>query len=255
MKKSIYILILSLFVPFLIEAQGVSDALRYSQIQVQGTARAGAMGNAFGALGGDFTSVSINPAGLGLYRTNEFVITPESKWSNVASTYYGTTVEDTEYKFTLSNMSYVSAIPTFNTSEMGLVSVNIGIGYNRLKDFNTNAYAAGNGVDGSYMDNIASYANAGFWSEYYEALAWETYVLNYDEPVDEYWTELGDANYGQNQQRYLSQSGSINEYSFAVGLNFNHKFYLGMSYAMTDLYYNESWHTIFWCHGCGRPWV
>ena len=61
-----------MLMPFFIQAQDLVDALRYSQIQIQGTARSGSMGNAFGALGGDFTSVSINPAGIGLYRSGEF---------------------------------------------------------------------------------------------------------------------------------------------------------------------------------------
>uniref|UniRef100_UPI0032166C23 OmpP1/FadL family transporter n=1 Tax=uncultured Draconibacterium sp. TaxID=1573823 RepID=UPI0032166C23 len=241
MKKSVILLLITLVVPFLINAQGVSDALRFSQFQVQGTARAGAMGNAFGALGGDFTSVSINPAGLGLYRSSEFAITPVSKNTKIESSYWGTKADDTDYKFTLNNISYVSTLPTFKTNEAGLVSVNLGIGYNRLKDFNSNALAIGNGVDGSYMDFIASYANDGAWSDHYENLAWETYVLNKDEENDEYWTELGDAGYGQNQRKATSTSGSIEEYSFAVGLNFNHKFYLGASYGLTDVYYREAW--------------
>ncbi|MCY1723292.1 outer membrane protein transport protein [Prolixibacteraceae bacterium Z1-6] len=241
MKKSAILLLITLFVPFLISAQGVSDALRFSQFEVQGTARAGAMGNAFGALGGDFTSVSINPAGLGLYRSSEFAITPVSKHTKTESSYWGSNVDDTDYKFTLNNISYVSTLPTFKTNEAGLVSVNLGIGYNRLKDFSSNALAVGNGVDGSFMDYIASYANAGHWSDHYENLAWETYVLNYDEELDEYWTELGDAGYGQNQRKATSTSGSIDEYSFAIGLNFNHKFYLGASYGLTDVYYREAW--------------
>ena len=241
MKKSIIILAITLFVPFLIQAQGITDALRYSQFQVQGTARAAAMGNAFGALGGDFTSASINPAGLGLYRSSEFTITPVSKHTKVESSYWGSTAEDTDYKFTLNNVSYVSTIPTFKTNEAGLVSVNLGIGYNRLKDFNSNAFVVGNGVDGSYMDNIASHANAGEWSDYYENLAWETYVMNYDENNDEYWTEMGDAGYGQNQRKSTSTTGSINEFSFALGLNFNHKFYLGAAYGLIDVYYREAW--------------
>lgn len=249
MKKSIIILVITLFVPFLLSAQGMSDALRYSQFQVQGTARAAAMGNAFGALGGDFTSVSINPAGLGLYRSNEFTITPVSKHTKIESSYWGSTAEDTDYKFTLNNISYVSTVPTFKTNEAGLISLNFGIGYNRLKDFNSNAFVMGNNVQGSYMDNIVSYANKFGYvpgdpigqEAYYENLAWETYVMNYDESNDEYWTEMGDAGYGQNQRKSTSTSGSMNEFSFALGLNFNHKFYLGAAYGLVDLYYRESW--------------
>lgn len=239
MKKYFILFTIALF-PIFTEAQDLVDALRYSQINVQGTARSGAMGNAFGALGGDFTSVSINPAGLGLYRSGEFTITPKSSHTKMESTYWGNTTEDTDYKFTLSNISYVSAIPTGATSEAGIVSINLGIGYNRIKDFNSNSFVAGNGIDGSYMDYIADNANAGIWSDFYEELAWNTDMLIYDENNDEYWHDLQDGGYGQNQIKSVSKSGSIDEYSFALALNFNHKFYLGASWGISDVYYRES---------------
>ncbi len=44
-------------------AQGEIDAYRYSQTEVTGTARSMSMGGAFGALGGDISSIAINPAG------------------------------------------------------------------------------------------------------------------------------------------------------------------------------------------------
>ena len=72
MKKYILLSGIAIFITLFAGAQDLMDALRYSNIAVSGTARAGAMGNAFGALGGDFTSASINPAGLGLYRSSEF---------------------------------------------------------------------------------------------------------------------------------------------------------------------------------------
>lgn len=64
MKKIIILLAFAFSLPFMSKAQDMADALRYSQFQVQGTARSGGMGNAFGALGGDFTSVSINRLAL-----------------------------------------------------------------------------------------------------------------------------------------------------------------------------------------------
>lgn len=235
-------------------AQDLVDALRYSNIQVQGTARAGAMGNAFGALGGDFTSISINPAGLGLYRSGEFTITPQSSNTNTESSYWGTNMESSDYKFSLNNISYISTIPTKDRNELGIVSINFGFGYNRLKDFNSQALYQGKNVDGSYMDYIADNANTyGFNPEgnnnsynmqFYEQLAWETYILNYDENMNEYWSELGDANYGQTQRKSITKSGSIDEYSFAIGINFNHKLYLGTSVGITNIYYKESTHLL-----------
>ena len=64
MKKYFAFLSIALLLQYFATAQNMVDALRYSSTQINGTARSGGMGNAFGSLGGDFTSVSINPAGL-----------------------------------------------------------------------------------------------------------------------------------------------------------------------------------------------
>ena len=69
MKKITYILF-SLILSAPLFAQSEIDALRFSQEDIQGTARAMSMGGAFGALGGDQTGVSINPAGIAVYRSS-----------------------------------------------------------------------------------------------------------------------------------------------------------------------------------------
>ena len=140
----------------------------------------------------------------------------------------------------MNNVSYVSAIPTAKGNEAGIVSINLGIGYNRLKDFNSNAYILGDDIEGSYMDYFADNANNGIWSDYYEELAWKTDMLLYDENNGEYWHDIQDAGYGQSQRKSYSRSGSIDEYSFAISLNFNHKVYVGASFAMLNMYYRES---------------
>jgi len=239
MKKYIFLFTITLFVPFLNKAQDLADALRYSDISVSGTARAGAMGNAFGALGGDFTSASINPAGIGLYRSSELVITPISLSTKVESNYYGTGRENSDYKFSLNNLSYVYAMPVAGSNEAGIVTVTFGVGYNKLKDFNSDAAIQGYDVDGSYMDYFADRANEGIWSDYYEELAWKTDLLLFDENNNEYYSDLQDAGYGQSQRKTYSKNGSIGEYSFVLGLNFNHKLYMGMSWGINDVYYSE----------------
>lgn len=45
-------------------AQSDVDALRYSMIDFGGTARSLGSGNAYGALGGDMSTFSMNPAGI-----------------------------------------------------------------------------------------------------------------------------------------------------------------------------------------------
>ena len=63
-------------------AQSAIDAYRFSQPDLRGTARFMGMGGAFGALGGDLSTLSQNPAGIGVYRSNEPL---QSKGLSVAS--------------------------------------------------------------------------------------------------------------------------------------------------------------------------
>ena len=77
-----------------ITAQNETDALRYSQVYYSGTARATAMGGSFGALGSDFSSLSINPAGIGIYQKSEISITPSVYFTVLKSTFNGSPSDD-----------------------------------------------------------------------------------------------------------------------------------------------------------------
>src|SRR5690606_32046061 len=86
MKKiqSLFILLLSASP---IYAQDVSDAVRYSQSEIQGTARFRALSGAFGALGGDMSAVSINPAGAAVF-TQSYALFSLSNLSSKNYTQY-----------------------------------------------------------------------------------------------------------------------------------------------------------------------
>ena len=66
MKKILFIIAASLM-PVALSAQSAIDAYAMSQTDFRGTARFMAMGGAFGALGGDVTSMNQNPAGTVSY--------------------------------------------------------------------------------------------------------------------------------------------------------------------------------------------
>ena len=57
-----------------ISAQEPADALRYSWTTSSGTARQQAIGGAMTSLGGDISATFVNPAGLGFYKTGDFVL-------------------------------------------------------------------------------------------------------------------------------------------------------------------------------------
>ena len=66
MKKAF--LIITILAPMFLMAQTDGDLFDFSSVYYQGTAKSAAMGNAMGAVGSDFSSIAINPAGLGLSR-------------------------------------------------------------------------------------------------------------------------------------------------------------------------------------------
>ena len=81
--KRIRLTILAAFTLFSgLFAQNVDDALRYSQVFYGGTARFMSMGGAFTALGGDLSSLSQNPAGIGVFRASEMSVTPQLNYIN-----------------------------------------------------------------------------------------------------------------------------------------------------------------------------
>ena len=97
--------LLSFIVAF---AQGADDACLFSQTFYQGTAKAMGMGNAIGAVGGDMTSICINPAGMGVYRSNEFTTTLSLLDNYQQSIYYGTGNGANKMRLSIPNIGYVN---------------------------------------------------------------------------------------------------------------------------------------------------
>jgi len=249
MKKLVYTLGM-LFLTCNIFAQDLTDALRYSNYKIRGTARAAAMGNAFGALGGDFTSLSINPAGVAVYRSGEFTFTPSLGNTSVDGTYLGNTAKDTKYNVSHDNIGYVATIPTGSNSESGVVSFSVGLGFNKLGSFSMRSLASGVNKNSSILDYFTDNMNAdkaslvGNESEkldaYYELLAWDNYLVNYDDIAGEYFNDIRDYGYKQAQRKTIEQKGYINEYLISFGANFNHKVYLGATVGIHDVYFKEN---------------
>lgn len=244
MKKLVYTISI-LLLACTSYAQDLTDALRYSNYHISGTARSAAMGNAFGALGGDFTSLSINPAGAGVYRSGEFILTPSVGKVSIDGTYLGNKENESKYNLSFDNLGYVTTIPTGENSESGLVSLSFGVGFNRLGSFSRDMIAEGANANHSLLAYFTQTANSqgvssDYLDSYYEKLAWNTYMIDYDNNNKEYFNELTDHNYGQSQRKTTSQRGYINEYLLSFAANFNHKFYLGATVGIHDVIFKET---------------
>jgi len=255
MKKLVYTISI-LLITCSAFAQDLTDALRYSNYKISGTARSAAMGNAFGALGADFSSLSINPAGIAVYRSGEFTFTPSFGKTSVEGTYLGNKATDSKYNLGVDNIGYVTTIPTGSNSESGMVSFSFGLGFNKLGSFTMNALAEGANSNNSILsyfsenmnndyDNIIGNEGASL-DPYYEKLAWDTYLINHDDNANEYFNDIKDNGYGQSQRKSTDRRGYINEYLISFGANFNHKFYLGGTVGIHDVYFKENANLYEW---------
>ena len=108
------------------QAQSEQDVLRYSFTNVVGSARSMACGNAFGALGADYSSLVSNPAGLARYRNSELGITTNFFNTQANTFYIDNKRTDNSFNININNLGLAVALPTENTS--GWRYVNIGFG-------------------------------------------------------------------------------------------------------------------------------
>ncbi|MBI1780093.1 MAG: hypothetical protein HYR66_01805 [Sphingobacteriales bacterium] len=105
MKKVLLPALLSLSINLF--AQNPADVVNYSFYPQNGSARNIAIGGAMGSLGGDISATYVNPAGLGFYRTGEFVFTPGFLLNKNKSLYRESTTKDSKNTFGLGPVGFV----------------------------------------------------------------------------------------------------------------------------------------------------
>ncbi|NRD21535.1 outer membrane protein transport protein [Winogradskyella eckloniae] len=138
-------------------AQDISDAVRFSQDEIQGTARFRAMSGAFGALGGDLSSVNINPAGSAIFNNSEvslslglFNTSNDINYFNNANAVSNATVD-------LNQLGAVFVFKNANTNS-NWKKFSLSIAYDRSSDFDDEWIASGtnsNSIDSYFL----SYTN------------------------------------------------------------------------------------------------
>lgn len=244
-------------------SQSQLDAFKYSQGELNGTARYLGMGGAFGALGGDISAMNTNPAGLAIYKSSEVVTTLSLSSSSTKTDWLGSKVDNSRTKVSFDNIAYVGYFPTAN--DEGIVSWNVGFSYNRLKNYSRNyTMATGGGMDTSLSDYIASraygtpsglleetqnynpYANKDL-GDWLSILGYNAgYMDSYGDNDRDYYSSFGDFNKNKEWEPYplkggqlsVSERGSVDQYDLAFGINISDIVMLGATVAITDMNYS-----------------
>src|SRR5665213_2459434 len=231
-------------------AQEPADALRYSYLtQPGGTARNQAIGGAGGSLGGEFSSLFINPAGLGFYKSGDFILTPSYSIKKSNSSYLNSPESATDNNFNLGASGFVIGGPTRSQS---VKSIAFGFGVNRMADFNNHIYYKGTNNNSSYSEkyleelannNVTDPNSAASAYPYGSSLAFNTFLINptygADSSVTGYST-LANPSTGLIQENTINTSGGITALSLGMGVNLQDKWYFGGTISFPFLNYNRN---------------
>jgi hypothetical protein len=215
------------------------------------------MAGAFTALGGDLSTLSQNPAGLGVYRSSEFTFTPILYNGKSMSYFKNNNSEDEGFNFNISQLGVVSSL-SFSNRESGLVALNFGYSMNITNNYDQSSTIKGIGNNSSMADYWADIASNGYpeGGGYYSDeladnvpdtyLAWNTYLID---TVSNLYTTYGSAFsnyggeasvYGQTIKRLISNKGYSRENDFSIGANISNKLYLGATLGFANFEYSST---------------
>ena len=240
-------------------AQGATDAFTLSQTQLRGTARYLSMGGAFGALGGDISTLNQNPAGIGVYRSSEIAATLDIDMQRTTLQGTGDPAGDFTHKQTraaCNNFGYVGSV-ALNSDVMPYFQW--GVTYNRINSFERYYRGYFPRLDTSWTNYVASVSGGmnpddlkgtenydPFFdsdASWISALAYNTMLINPVRPFndqDPEYTGLFRSNSTGDAQVEVRERGYIDEYSINFGGNFADMIYWGLGFGITDLSFSRS---------------
>lgn len=240
--------------PLLAGAQTAIDAFQLGQTSFTGTARFMSMGGAFTALGGDLSSLNQNPAGIGVYRSNEIGVTLDLNFesSKAETANFKNSLNSTH--FNCNNFGYAGAI--YTGSDV-MPYFNWGATYSRVASFDRK-FKGNMNLAGSLSNLIAGYTTADGWtssdlSDYYSSynpymdswapwlsiLAYNSYLINPIGTTTQYnglWQD-GTSGIGAFD---VVEKGYTDEYTIDFGGNIQNKVMWGLGFGITDIDFKSS---------------
>ncbi len=237
MKNTLYTIIATLFSLSLF-AQNQVDILRYSQYQVGGTARSIGYGGAIGSLGADFSTLSVNPAGIGMYRKSVVSVSPTVYFSNVTARMDDNKATGFKDNFNLN--SYGIVFSSNDRDKIGWKAFQFGIGVNRQNNFNNYINITNDNENNSQMNDYINQAKGqmtGNLNQYSTDLAYYNWLLDTIPGTNDYSSIID--NGGVHQELKKTVWGSVNEMTLNVGSSYNDIFYIGGSVGFPFIRYFE----------------
>ena len=253
--KKIILSIFTISYTYLAMAQLPDDVLRYSFFPQHGTARNMAIGGAMGSLGGDITSLYVNPAGLGFYKTQDVVLSPGFIMNHNKASYLG---KDTLAKRNGFDLGISGAVFGFKSPNSKWASEAFSIAVNQTANFNNKVYYTGTNRLSSFSEDFANqfaasgqsiddaYNNPRF--AYGTALALGTYLVDTFRTgstgsdsigIKSFAEALQQSGISLKQEKRIETRGGIYEIALGYAANMDDKIFIGGSLGIPIINYER----------------
>lgn len=241
-------------------AQNIDDVVRYSTENIQGTARFQAMSGAFGALGGDLSSLNVNPAGAAVFNYSQFSISG-SNYNRNNDALFGSSVRNTNINSV--DLNQIGGVFVLKSSDSPWKKIALAFNYDMVRNFDNEFFASGNtsqGID-NYFLNFAqgqalgplrvqdgeliedAYLDIGSSLGFGAQQAFLGFQAGIIEPVeddDDNTAYFSNAEYSNVNQEYLQNTSGYNSrFSLSFAGQYQENLYLGASLNFQNIIYNR----------------
>ncbi len=144
-------------IPATASAQNSVSALALTDTELRGTSRFMSMAGAFTALGGDLSTLTQNPAGIGVYRGSDVALTLDLSFLSNKSTGIPGASSISNTHFDVNTFGYVGTM-NFGSNSM-MTTFSWGVSYNRLKSFTREYRGSGIPLQTSMSNYVALLTN------------------------------------------------------------------------------------------------
>lgn len=225
-------------------AQDSYDAATHATRDLNGTARYVGMGGALGALGGDISVMSTNPAGTAMFRKTDVTLTLSGVFGDKGQLGHDGS------RMSIDNAGIVVAMPVDDGGN--LRNVNFGANFSKSQNYLGNLNTAVANLDGLFSQTfqIANLANQAYDANDFGMLAdmsapiYDNGVLTKDgivgEEIDNQGNFLGYQGIPASAANYQrSVYGSRSQVDMNVSFNILDKYFIGAAVGIYDVNYNR----------------
>ena len=241
-------------IPFFVSGQSISDAINWSFENESGNARYQSMAGAFGALGGNLSAISNNPASSAVFELSRFGVSLVVNNNNSDAIY-----NNNKNSLSSENSNYQAGLVYVfkNYGNGNLNKFSIGVNFQSIANFNDEIKISGRSkksvdnffinnslgvnvnnisvgsnesVRGVYKwlgDNIGYYAQQAF-------LGYQSYLLDYDSETSSF-TSLAKYENGVDHDHSIFSSGFNNKASLNLSWQYKGNFYWGINLNFHDI--------------------